>query len=350
MRRRAGGERAQADVAPVVLHFSRGERVIEAGDRIDAHHLLIFQAIRSQAHPRDVSRIRLAGALLAGLLIFLCYKLVRPTVGRRPTRLDALFLATVLLGNLAISQALLVIGALVRGALLREGAVTLPAFLGGWLPSVDLWKALPYAMPVTVGTVLVRMLMGPELIGLYAIGSSVLFGLLRGEGSFAYAVFALAGSLVAARRARSITRQRQLLGVGFFVASTNVAVIVCSELLAGHLLERQTLAEIAAALVGGAAGDADAGGPVHAGPRSHLWLRGRSTAGRALQSQPAGAQGADRRGYRDLSPQHPAGRPGGGRRRGHRSQSDSRPRDCPLPRPGQGESAAGLQREPERWA
>ncbi len=245
-------DRAQAEVTPVVLHFSRGERVIEAGDRIDAHHLLIFQAIRSQAHPRDVSRIRLAGALLAGLLIFLCYKLVRPTVGHRPTRLDALFLATVLLGNLAVCQALLVIGALVRGALLREGSLPLPAFLGGWLPSLDLWKAMPYAMPVTVGTVLVRVLLGPELMGLYAIGSAVLFGLLRGEGSFAYAVFALAGSLVAARRARSITRQRQLLGVGFFVASTNVAVIACSELLAGHLLERETLAEIAAAVVGGA--------------------------------------------------------------------------------------------------
>jgi len=240
-------ERAQAEVAPVVLHFSRGERVIEAGDRIEAHHLLIFQAIRSQAKPRDVSRIRLAGALLAALLIFLCYKLVRPTVGHRPTRVDALFLATVLLGNLAVSQALLVVG-----ALLREAAVPLPAFLGGWLPSLDLWKALPYAMPVTVGTVLVRILLGPELMGLYAIGSSVLFGLLRGEGSFTYAVFALAGSLVAARRVRSITRQRQLLGVGFFVASTNVAVIACSELLAGHLLERQTLAELTAAVVGGA--------------------------------------------------------------------------------------------------
>ncbi len=188
----------------------------------------------------------MAGALLAGLLIFLCYKLVRPTVGHRPTRLDALFLATVLLGNLAFSQALLV-----AGALLRAAAVPVPALLGGSLPSLDLWKALPYAMPVTAGTVLVRLLLGPELIGLYALGSSVLFGLLRGEGSFTYMVFALAGSLVAARRVRTITRQRQLLQVGFFVAATNLAVIACNELLSGHLLERQTLAELAAGVIGG---------------------------------------------------------------------------------------------------
>jgi hypothetical protein len=37
-----------------------------------------------------------------------------------------------------------------------------------------------------------------------------------------------------------------------FVASTNLALIACSELLAGHLFERQTLAELAAATVGGA--------------------------------------------------------------------------------------------------
>jgi putative nucleotidyltransferase with HDIG domain len=240
-------EHAQAEVTPVVLHFSRGERILEAGDRIEPHHLLLFRAIRSQAHPRDVSRIRLAGGLLAGLLIFLCYKLVRPTVGHRPSRVDALFLATVILGNLALCQALLV-----AGTLLREAAVPLPAPFGGWLPSVDLWKALPYAMPVTAGTVIVRALLGPELIGLYAIGSSVLFGLLRGEGSFTYLVFALAGSLIAARKVRAITRRRQLLRVGFFVATTNLTVIAVSELLAGHLLERQTVADLIAAAIGGA--------------------------------------------------------------------------------------------------
>ena len=234
-----------------MLHFARGERILEVGDRIEPHHLLIFRAIRSQAHPSDVSRIRLAGALLAALLIFLCYRnswAYVPTVGHRPTRLDALFLATVLLGNLAFSQGLLVIG-----ALLRQAAIPVPTLpWAPWFPSLDLWKALPYALPVTAGTVLVRILMGPELIGLYAIGSSVLFGLLRGEGSFTYMVFVLAGSLVAARRVRAITRQRQLLGVGFFVASTNLAFITCSELLAGHLFERQTLAELTAAVVGGA--------------------------------------------------------------------------------------------------
>jgi len=240
-------ERAQAEVAPVVLHFSRGERILELGDRIEPHHLLIFRAIRSQSHPRDVSRIRLAGALLAAVLIFLSYKLVRPTVGHRPTRVDALFLATVLLGNLALTQALLVVGALLRAA-----AVSPPASLGNWLLSVDLWKALPYAMPVAAGTVVVRLLMGPELIGLYAIASAVMFGLLRGEGSFTYMVFALAGSLIAARRVGAITRQRHLLRVGFFVATTNLAVIAASELLAGHLLERQTLAEMAAAVLGAA--------------------------------------------------------------------------------------------------
>ncbi len=126
-------ERAQAEVAPVVLHFSRGERIIEAGDRIEPHHLLIFKAIRLQAHPIDVSRIRLAGALLAALLIYLCYKLVRPTVGHRPTRLDALFLATVLLGNLALSQGLAGRGGL---AAARKGpAIPVPTPLLGAVAS-----------------------------------------------------------------------------------------------------------------------------------------------------------------------------------------------------------------------
>ena len=100
-RRRA---RARDEVAPVVLHFSRGERILEPGERIEPRHLLLFQAIRAQAHPEDAARTRIGGGLLAALLAFLCYKLARPMVGRRPTRRDALFAGVVLLLNLALVQ------------------------------------------------------------------------------------------------------------------------------------------------------------------------------------------------------------------------------------------------------
>lgn len=241
-------ERAGQDVVPIVIHLSRGDRILEAGERIEPRHLLMFRAIRAQVRPVDAARARVGGGLLAALLAFLCYKLVRPTMGRRPTRRDALFLGVVLMLTLSLTQ-----GLLLATALWREGVLPMPAGLQaftGRLTPFDGLEALPFAMPVAAGTLLVRLLLGPEFVALYAIGSSAFFGLLRG-GSLPFALFALAGSLVAARRVRWVARRRQLFNVGFFIATTNAVVILCSQLLSGRVVVRELLAELGASVLGG---------------------------------------------------------------------------------------------------
>ena len=104
--------------------------------------------------------------------------------------------------------------------------------------------------PLAAGTILVRLFLGVELVGLYSVAAAVLFGLLR-EGSFALTLFALAAGLVAGRRARNVTRRRSLFRVGAFVASTNVGMILFGSLLSGRLFDSQTAVELGAGVVGG---------------------------------------------------------------------------------------------------
>ena len=104
-------------------------------------------------------------------------------------------------------------------------------------------------MPVAAGTLLARLLLGPDFIGLYALCSASIFGVIRG-GSLTYALFALAGSLVVGRRAARIAHRRQLLKVGAYLASTNVAVLLSCELLSGRLTESRLFPALVAAILG----------------------------------------------------------------------------------------------------
>ncbi len=240
--------RAREDVTPVVLHLARGELLLSAGERIEPRHLLILNAIRAQGRPSDSARLRIAVALLGGLLCFLCYRLARTSLARRPGRRDTLFMALTVLATLGLTQ-----GVLAFVGLLQSGGLSLPGALGVWSEgglTPALAQALPYAMPLSAGTILVRLFLGAEPVALYAVGTACLLGLLR-EGSLPFTLYVLAACLVAGRRARNVTSPRSLLRVGAFVASTNVGMILLLSLFAGRLFDGQTALELGCGLVGG---------------------------------------------------------------------------------------------------
>lgn len=226
---------AYRSVGPVVIQLKKGEKIIGDGDRIEERHLLAFRGMRDQAQPFDLSQTRLGSGLLAILLSFLCYRFGRRQFRRfQPGRKDALFLGLALLGELALEGALSS-----AGGLLGIHAV--------WIPS----EVLAYAAPVAAGTMLVRLLLEPELALLFAIVSATLFGWLEG-GSLPLTLFALAGSVVGADHVAGAQSRGALFRAGSWVALSNAAVVGCLSLLGGRLLSPEVGTEVVAGLLGGA--------------------------------------------------------------------------------------------------
>jgi cyclic-di-AMP phosphodiesterase PgpH len=234
-------------VAPVVLQLHRGEPILSEGERIEPNHLLIFRAIRDQTQPLDVASARLGAGLFAVLLAYLCYRFAR-FLNLGLTRKDQLFLALLLLSGLALSR-----GLLVSGELLREG-VSLPSGLASRLVSLGppsaLGEALDYAIPMTLGSALAALLLGPMPALLFALLSAGLVGLLR-ESSLSFALLSLSGSLLVVRRLRGVATSGAIFRAFLWVGLCNVALVGCFALFGGRFLGSAVVAEALASFVGG---------------------------------------------------------------------------------------------------
>lgn len=229
------GERqrlAALAVKPVVLQYARGEKIVGDGERIEKRHLIVFRYVREQARTLDDVQVRAGAALFAALLVLAVFRLARRTVkGFRPSKRDLVFLAAVLLGNLA----------LVRGALATCEA------LRDRLPLLTN-EASVLLLPLAAGTMLVRMLRSGE--------SSVVFALVFAPlaamqlGSHVPVAVGLVASVVAADRLG-----RRTGGLGLLIASLHAGVaagltVLAFALFGGRLLLPETATHVALAMLG----------------------------------------------------------------------------------------------------
>ena len=222
-------------VKPVVIQIKKGEKIIGDGERIEERHLLEFRGMRAQARPEDIAQARLGGGLFAALLVLLAYRFGRRQLRRfAPRRKDALFLGLLLLSSLLLAALLTTAGQTVTGR-------------AGWLP-VD---AFVYAIPVAAGAMLVRLCLGPELALLFAVVAGALFGILEGA-SLSFALFAMAGSILAADRVGRAASRAGVMRAGLWAGVGNSGLIACFALFGGRLWTPGAGAEMAAGLVGGA--------------------------------------------------------------------------------------------------
>ncbi len=241
-------EQAFNGVAPVVLQVHRGEPILSEGERIEPRHLLVFRAIRDQTRPLDVASARLGAGLFAALLAYLCYRFARYLKVLQSPR-DVLFVGLLLLLGLCFSR-----GLLLCGELLKEG-VSLPPELASRLGVLGspwaLGEALDYAIPMTLGSALAALLLGPLPALLLAILSAGLFGLLR-ESSLSFALLSLAGSLLVIRRLRGASTSGAIFGAFLWLGLCNVALVSCFALFGGRFLGFAVIAEALASFAGGA--------------------------------------------------------------------------------------------------
>lgn len=145
--------RAAAAIKPVALQYARGEKIVGDGERIEKRHLAVFRHAREQGRMLDAVRVRAGAALFAALVSVAVFRLARRTLrGFRPTKRDFVFLASTLLGNLALLRAVVALSEALRERL-------------PWLTN----EATELLLPLTAGTMLVRTLRSGESSVVYAL-------------------------------------------------------------------------------------------------------------------------------------------------------------------------------------
>jgi putative nucleotidyltransferase with HDIG domain len=225
---------ARAAVKQVVVPVKRGEKIIGDGERIERRHLVIFEGIRAQRSGEDLAAVRLGGGALVGLVVVLLWRFARRNVPRfRPARRDALLLATLLVGTLALGS----MGFAIADALHER-------FPGFARPS--LYALVPFA----AGAMLVRQVLSAEAAVLFAVASGLSAGLLAGQ-SIPYAIHAMLTSIAAAGLVGG-ARDR----AGFFRAGARVAVVGVLVVVASTLYTGRAGAELFASVLAAAAGSA----------------------------------------------------------------------------------------------
>ncbi len=225
--------RAAEEVAPVVLHIRRGEKIVGDGEVIEARHLAIFRAIRARDRRADLPLIRLGAALLVGALVLLLWTGARRAAPSfRPARKDALLLAGALLATAALAAGGLAVGEAVHDRFPRFGPETL-------------FQLLPFA----AGAMVVRTVLPASLALLFSVGAGGVAGLVAGS-SLAVGLQVTATSLLAAILVPRARDRAGLLRVGAAVGALGALCVTALGLFAGRS-PSDLLAPALAALLGG---------------------------------------------------------------------------------------------------
>ena len=207
-RRRAD---AGADVKPVVLAVKRGEKIVEDGERIERHHLVILEGIRAQRKGEEPGWLQLGAGVLVALLVVLLWGFAtRHVPGFRPGQRDALLLATLLAGTLAL------------GFVGFAAADALEARFPAFVP-----PSLHYLVPVAAGAMVVAQVLSAPVGLLFGVAAGLCAGLMA-DSSATYTLHAIVTSAVAAGHAgggsERATPFRASLWVGVVGAGLAVAI------------------------------------------------------------------------------------------------------------------------------
>ncbi|MCL2626262.1 MAG: HDIG domain-containing protein [Cystobacterineae bacterium] len=184
---------AYSGVAPVVVSFRKGQKIIGDGELITHAHLEWMKALKSQADSAETLKRHLGS--FAAVLFFLvaCFVFFQRALLRfRPSSKDLSFLATLLLGML---------GALFLWRVISEA-------LNERYPQLSL-QALQALFPLATGAALARFVLNEEAALFIAISFSAMVGMLLGDSL----PFALASLAVSCMASASIARAQDRKGI-----------------------------------------------------------------------------------------------------------------------------------------
>jgi putative nucleotidyltransferase with HDIG domain len=240
-RRRQEAKRAQ--VKDVLLQVRKGEKIIGDGEQVTKTHLLIFNALRAAGRASGADQVRWGGGLFAALLCAAVFEFGRRNLRKfRPRSRDVFLLAVLLVAQLFVVKCALA-GADALHDIVRD---QLPQQLSGYVA-----QALPAAVPLALGSLLVRFLLTSEAALLWTAAFAPFCGLLAG-GSLQVAVAALVAGIVAADRIGHAGSRSAVFRAGAFTGLATAVVFVAFALFQGRLWTWETLATVLGAALSGA--------------------------------------------------------------------------------------------------
>ncbi|MFO1518935.1 MAG: HDIG domain-containing protein [bacterium] len=207
--------KAVTAVKPVIIKIQAGESIIRSGDRYDISHLVILQGIQRQKKQTNFV-MKFAGTFLfVALLILVTYSFAARYIRKfNPSRLDVLFLGT----NLII---LLIF--------VRLFAALTSAFRDS-LPFEIETQTLYYAIPVSAGAMMVRLILNSEVAIVFGVIASALAGLfLKGDADLS--IFFLISSIAGAGSIAYADRRSAILKAGLYTGLINALAILTIKLV-----------------------------------------------------------------------------------------------------------------------
>ena len=191
---------AQQAFQPIKVSVKKNEMIIRDGERLTARHLMILRGLNAVGPSRGVLGVALGGlilltimAALAGLLTGFFRRDRHPLTGR-----DLLFLSGVFLGSLALCR-----GGLAAARLLHEASDAAGR------------EVLVFALPVALGTLIVRLVLRHELALMFAVFHSLTLALLA-DGDRLLSLYALVGCIASMVAIRTISARSDLLRAGLY--------------------------------------------------------------------------------------------------------------------------------------
>jgi cyclic-di-AMP phosphodiesterase PgpH len=221
-------------IKPVFFQVKRGEMLIREGERVREEHLPKLRTLASEKRRGGpVSAVAGTAILVTIVVLFglLYLRQLRPRIVWDSQAL--LLLAILLVGNILGVRAFMVVAhALVESFPVVENGIML------------------YALPVTVGGILVAIFFDFQVGILFALMTSLLIGILIRD-NLAVAVLALVGNLVATFRVQQYRQRSSILMTGLFIGMANILILMAFGLLSANLFTWPRAYEALCGLLGG---------------------------------------------------------------------------------------------------
>jgi hypothetical protein len=227
-------QQARAAVKPVLFQVKKGEMIVREGARITEEQIKKLKALRELGSHYSTLSTGLGLLLCILLLVFTAHCYARCNIRKyRPQNRDLLFLAITFVGLFVLIK----LGIFISTAL--ESA----------FPYVDS-SSYYYVFPFAAGAMLARVILNSEVAFIFAVLSSLLFGVLFGNNLF-ISFYALVGSFTGAHWVRQCKERTTLYRAGLRLSLVNALLIIGIHYMAGRAFDIQVLYKLGFGLTGG---------------------------------------------------------------------------------------------------
>jgi len=201
--------RTVANVKPAIIKMQAGESIIRSGARFEPWHLVVLQSIQRQKSQTSFA-IKFTGTFLfVSLLLLVTYTFAARYIRKfKPTKLDAIFMLANLIAILVF---------------VRLFAAAASSFRDSFPFEIEM-QALYYAIPVSAGAMLTRLILNAESAIVFGVIASALSGLFL-KTDLDLSIYFLISSMAAAGSIAYADRRSAILKAGVYTGLVNVFTI-----------------------------------------------------------------------------------------------------------------------------